>query len=231
MVKSQPIHEILLYFFSGESCDRSSGFWLGTKITSKSFQQNSKKSLDKKLLPKKSLPNLQALYTVNFQKGFYFIHRAMWPGYMGTTRIPPKNSNQIGPHKTILAKIKSGNWNPGIKNYFKPKKSFDYPSHLKSRIPPPPPWNIDYTPIHCSYFSQLHVLFAHPCRLQKLLTALHMAYRPHFQSQLLSTLLSFHQLVGVFLVNCQLFLSTKGYFHLSPWKTVELSECKELTAQ
>ena len=44
----------------------------------------------------------------------------------------------------------------------------------------------------------------------------HMAYKPRFQSLLLSTLLSSAQLVEVFLANCQLFLSTKGYFHLSP---------------
>ena len=207
---------------------------MGTKITTqtKSLELPTKlqRVLGQKITPKKIPCQISEHYQFYFQKGLYFIRRAMWLGCTGTThRALPQifRGLQNQASQKILAKIKSGNWNPGIKNL----------NHKNSSILPitwnpeyPPPWDTDYTVLYYnSCIPQL--LFAHPRRLKKLLTALHMAYRPHFQSQLLSNLLSSHQLAGVFLVNCQLFLSTKGYFHLSPWKTVELSECKELTAQ
>ena len=60
------------------------------------------------------------------------------PGQYRFFLIPPKvpMKNQATPKK-YLPNFRTQK-NPRIEN-FRPKKSFDHPHHLKSRVPPPPP--------------------------------------------------------------------------------------------
>ena len=67
----------------------------------------------------------------------YFIHRTTQPGHYRFFLIPPKNpySNQATQKNTCQIFIPQKIPESKISN---PKKSLDYPRHLKSQVPPPP---------------------------------------------------------------------------------------------
>ena len=65
------------------------------------------------------------------------IRRTTQPGYTATTTIFQMVLN--------TQKISTTQKHPGMENFNPPpqKKSFDYPRHLKSGVPPPPPpWDL-----------------------------------------------------------------------------------------
>ena len=66
----------------------------------------------------------------------YFIHRTTQPGHYRFFLIPPKNpySNQATQKNTCQIFVPKKIPESKISN---PKKSFDHPRHLKSRVPPP----------------------------------------------------------------------------------------------
>ena len=80
-------------------------------------------------------------------------YRTMWLGCAGTVKNPPlvlntpqKSVLKSGYPKKILAKFPTTKKSLNGK-FQTPKKPFNHPRHLKSRVPPPPPparpWDIN----------------------------------------------------------------------------------------
>ena len=95
------------------------------------FKQNSKKSLDQNLTPKKSHAEFPS--HKNFQKALNDITRRIETLVFNTQKTPYFNQAT----QKILAKI----FQPKKIQKSKistPKKSFDHPCHLNSGVPPPP---------------------------------------------------------------------------------------------
>ena len=96
------------------------------------FKQNSKKSLDQNLTPKKSHAEFPS--HKNFQKALNDITRRIETLVFNTQKTPYFNQAT----QEILAKI----FQPKKLQKSKistPQKSFDHSCHLKSGAPPPPP--------------------------------------------------------------------------------------------